>query len=100
MRLADVACAVPRLCEGAGIARFACRVGQVDAIVGDAVRRRQQAGQDRRSRRLANEIRRDAGREARAFACQHVEMRRLHLAAFEAVAVGALLVGRDEQDIQ
>ena len=38
-------------------------------------------------------------RKARAVARHLVEVRRLDLAALETVAVGALLVGRDEQDV-
>ena len=99
MRLADIAGRIARLGEAAGVARLARGIGQVDAVVRHAVRARQQAGQDRGARRLAHQVGRDAGREARAVARQHVEMRRLHLAALEAVAIGALLVGGDEQDI-
>jgi hypothetical protein len=96
VRLADVTCAVPRLGEGAGIARLACRVREVDSVVRHSVGARQETGEDRGAGRLAHQVRRDAGREAAPLGGQHVEMRRLHPAPFEAVAVGALLVGGDE----
>jgi hypothetical protein len=100
MRLADIAGAEARPREAAGIARLAGGVGQVDAVVRHAVGARQEAGEDRGARRLAHQVGRDAGGEARALGRQQVEVRCLHLAALETVAIGALLVGCDEQDIQ
>ena len=100
VRLADVAGAVARFRERAREAGLAGRIRQIDAVIRDAVRRRQQAGEDRRARWLAHHVRRDAGGEARAFARQHVEVRRPDPAAFEAVAIRALLVRGDEEDVQ
>jgi hypothetical protein len=100
VRLADVAGAVARAPEGAGEARLAELRLEVDAVVGDAVRVGQQPRQDRRARRLAHQVRRDARREARAFAGEAVEVRRLYLAPLEPVAVAALLVRGDEKYVQ
>src|SRR5687767_212649 len=98
--LADVAGAVARARERAGETGLAYLRIEVDAVVRDAVCVRQQTGEDRRARGLADEVRRDAGREARAFARHAIEVRRLHLAAFETVAVAALLVRSNENDVQ
>ena len=94
MRLADVAGAVARARERAGETGFADFRIEIDAVVRDAVR----VGQKpvRIEAREAGEVRRDAGREARAGARHAIEVRRLDLAALEPVAVAALLVRGDE----
>ena len=100
MRLADegrvVALRVERRCEAA----FARLRAQVDAVVRHAVGQRQEAGQHGGPRGLAHKVRRDAGVEMRPLRRQPVEMRGLHAPAGEAVAVGALLVGGDEEDVR
>ena len=72
---------------------------EIDAVVPDAVRERQQPGQYRGARRLAHEVGRDVRGEARALAGEPIEMRRADAGILEAVAVGALLVGGDQQDV-
>ena len=99
VRLADQRGVVAVASERPRVAARAHRFGQVDAVVVDAMRARQEAGQDRGARRLADEVGRDARREARARARHRVEVRRLHAPSFEAVAIGALLVGSDEEDV-
>ena len=100
MRLADQR----RIIAGAGqlggealLRRFG---RQVDAIVADTMGARQQARQDRGACWLAYQVRRDAAAEQHAIARDLVEMRRMHLAAHHAQAIGAVLIGRDEQDIR
>src|SRR5688572_14875255 len=100
VRLADVAGAVAGARESGGETRAADFRIEVDAVVGDAVRVRQQAGQDRSARGLAHQVGRDARRESRAGARHGVEVRRLDLAALEAVAVAALLVRGDEDNVR
>ena len=100
MRLADegrvVALRAQRRCEAA-LAHFRA---QVDAVVRHAVGQRQEASQHGGTRGLAHQVRRDAGVEMGPFRRQPVQMRRLHAPAGEAVAVGALLVGGDEEDVR
>ena len=81
-------------------AAFARLRAQVDTVVRHAVGQRQQAGQHRRARGLAHQVRRDARIEMRPLRRQPVQMRRLHAPAGKAVAVGALLVGSDEEDVR
>ena len=85
--------------ECAGEALFTdCRI-EVDAVVPDAVRERQHAGQYRGARGLADQVGRDRGLEPGAVACEPVQVRRQYFRPLESVAVAALLVGRDEQDV-
>ena len=83
MRLADQrgVVATPRQRPGKSAARGFRR--QVDAIVGDAMRSRQQACQDRGPRRLAHQTGRDAAGKMRTRPRHRIEMRRLHLAALK-----------------
>src|SRR5688572_30266635 len=67
VRLADVAGAVARAREGAGEARLADLRIEVDAVVGDAVGIRKKPRKDGGPRWLADKVRCDARREARAF---------------------------------
>ena len=77
------------------------RVGrQIDAVAGHAVGRRIGAGQDRRPRRLAQRVLRAGGGEASALRGERVEpRRRAERRSLDPERVGALLVGRDQQDV-
>jgi len=99
MRLADEAGAIAGARQLAGEAVLAGLRRQVDAVVGDAMRARQQPGQDRGARRLADQIGRDAGAKAGAALRHQIEMRGLDLAPLDAEAVATLLIGGDEQDV-
>ena len=84
------------------IIKESMRIGgrKVDAVVGNAVGQRQQAGEYRRARRLAHQVGRDAGIEARAETRHFVQVRGLDVPTLEAEAIAALLVRRDEYDVQ
>ena len=99
MGLADKTGLITRARQRAREAGLAHARIEIDAVVPHTVRQRQQAGEYRRTRRLAHQIRRDAGGETRALLRKPVDMRRLDVFVFETVAVGALLVGGDEQDV-
>ena len=74
--------------------------GQVDAVARHAVRRRIGAGEDRGARGLAQRVLRARRGEARALRGERVEpRRRAERAALDPERVGALLVGRDQQDV-
>jgi hypothetical protein len=92
MRLADEAGAVAAAAELAGEAGGADRVVEVDAVVPDTVRARQEPGEDAGAGRLADDVGRDAGRKARPVLGEPVEMRRLDPPSLEPEAVAALLV--------
>ena len=65
----------------------------------DAVGARQEAGEDGGARWLADDAGGDDGFQAQAFGSKQVEVRRLYFAAAKAVAIAALLVGGDEEDV-
>ena len=85
--------------QGTGKAFFTHLIGQIDAVVGHTMGSGQQAGQDGRARGLANQVGRDASLEPRSCLGHFVQVRRLHVPAFKAVAVCPLLIGRDENDV-
>jgi len=100
MRLAKERREIPRLGKLPGKPSRPDRRVKIDAVVVHAMRQRQQPGQDRRPRRLAHRIGRDAVRQIRAGLLEMVEMRRPHLASPEPVAIAALLIGGDEKDVR
>ena len=99
MRLAEKGRVVARGSQRAGKALLSDLRFQVDSVVVNAMRARQEAGQDRGAGRLADCIGRDRCGEARALPRQLVQMRRLDLSAFESNAIGALLVRGDKKDV-
>ena len=99
MRFADDPSGVPRSRERSGKAFFTDFGIKVDPVIMYAVGARQQPGQDRSTRRLAHSTRGDDRFQTGAFAGQNIQMWRLDIAAAKAIAITALLVGCDEQDI-
>ena len=73
---------------------------KIDAVVPHAMRQWQQSSEYGRARLLAYEVGRDAGIKARAVTREPVEMRRFDFGALETVAVAALLVGSDKQNVR
>jgi hypothetical protein len=96
VRLADERGVITGASQAARESGLAQRFRQIDAVVRYAVRQRQQPGQYRRARRLANEVRRDCSVKPCAGPCHGVKMRRLYAPPGESEAVGPLLVRRHE----
>ena len=99
MRLAEIGGVIACRCQRSGEPLVPGLRRQVDAVVVNAVRARQLAGQDRGARRLADDTGCDRVGETCSLGSQLVEMRCLDFATLDAEAVGAVLVGGDEQDI-
>lgn len=99
MRLADQRRCIARLGQLPGEAAISDLGAQIDAIVLDAMGLGQLAGQDRGPRGLADRRRGDAGRRMDAFGPQPVQMGCLDPPPGEPIAIGALLVRGNEDDI-
>ena len=99
VRLADEAGGIACCGELPAESRRADLRVEVDPVIPRPVGERQQSGQDRRTRRLADVVGGDARGKARALLRHQIEVRRLDRTAFETEAVAALLVRSDEQDV-
>ena len=100
MRLAQECRVVACARERAGKAALTHPRIEVNPVVPYAVRERKLPGQYGGARRLTHEIRRDARGEARAVPREPVDVRHADVGILETVAVRALLVGGDEEDVR
>ena len=100
MRLTEIGCFIP--CRGHCSSKplLANRRIKVDAIVMHSVGAAKLTCQDGGARRLANHGRGDAIGETRAVCGQLIQMRGFDVAPFMAHAIGAVLVGRNQQDVR
>ena len=99
MRLANKAGLPACAAELSGKPLLRCFWRQVDAIVTNAVRQRQFAGQDGRPRRLAYRIGRDRRGKPASFGGHEIKVGGFHPPPGKAEAVSPMLIRRDEEDV-
>ena len=99
VRFAEVHGIVTTLRKCAGEAFLAHLWVEVDTIVPNAVREREQPCQYRCARRLAHKVGRDAGGKMHAGRSHVIEMGRHDVTINKAETVGAMLVGRYEENV-